>query len=173
MIIARFATIHLRQCINAITPLWNTKRETARKVKHRLSAVFKLAVAEGHRDDNPVDAVDAALPKRRDAAQRPGNHRALPHGEVADALATIATTDAWTGTRLAFRFLVLTATRNGKVRGAMWDEMDVDTALWTIPATRMKAAVEHRVPLSGAALAALDEARQIADSSGLAFPSVT
>ena len=69
----------------------------------------------------------------------------------------MAATDAWTGTRLAFRFLVLTATRNGEVRGATWDEMDVDGALWTIPAARMKAAVEHRVPLSDAALAVLDE----------------
>ncbi len=169
----RVDAVTSRQCINALTPLWNTKRETARKVKHRLSAVFKLAVAQGHREDNPVDAVDAALPKRRGAAQRAGNHRALPHGEVAQALATIASTDAWTGTRLAFRFLVLTAARNGEVRGATWDEMDIDDALWTIPATRMKAAVEHRVPLSRAALAVLDETREIADPSGLVFPSVT
>ena len=85
---------------------------------------------------------------------------------------TIAATDAWVGTRLAFRFLILTATRYGEVRSAAWDEMDVDAALWTIPATRMKA-VEHRAPLSGAALAVLDEARAIADPSGLVFPSVT
>lgn len=91
---------------------------------------------------------------------------------MANALATITATDAWTGIRLAFRFLVLTATRNGEVRGAMWDEMDVDAALWTIPPTRMKAAVEHRVPLSDAALAVLDEARDIADPGGLVFPSV-
>ena len=169
----RVDAVSSRHCISALTPLWNTKRETARKVKQRLSAVFKLAVAEGHREDNPIDAVDAALPKRRGAAQRAGNHRALPHGDVADALATVAGTDAWTGTRLAFRFLVLTAARNGEVRGATWDEMDVDAALWTIPATRMKAAVEHRVPLSDAALAVLSEARDIADASGLVFPSVT
>ena len=169
----RVDAVTSRQCVNALTPLWNTKRETARKVKHRLSAVFKLAVAQGHRQDNPVDAVDAALPKRRGAAQRAANHRALPHAEVADALATVARTDAWAGTRLAFRFLVLTAARNGEVRGATWDEMDADAALWTIPATRMKAAVEHRVPLSDAALAVLDEAREIADPGGLVFPSVT
>ena len=169
----RVDAVTSRQCINALTPLWNTKRETARKVKHRLSAVFKLAVAQGHREDNPVDAVDAALPKRRGAAQRAGNHRALPHGEVADALATVTATDAWSGTRLAFRFLVLTAARNGEVRGATWDEIDLDATLWTIPATRMKAAVEHRVPLSDAALAVLDEARAIADPGGLVFPSVT
>ena len=133
--------------------------------------MFKLAVAQGHREEPPVDAVDAALPKRRGAAQRAGNHRALPHDEVADALATVAGTDAWTGTRLAFRFLVLTAARNGEVRGATWDEMDVDAALWTIPATRMKAAVQHRVPLSDAALAVLDEARTIADRAASCSPA--
>ena len=169
----RVDAVTSRQCINALSPLWNTKRETARKVKHRLSAVFKLAIAEGHRQDNPIDAVDAALPKRRGAAQRPGNHRALPHGEVSNALAAIAETDAWTGTKLAFRFLVLTAARNSEVRRATWDEIDLDATLWTIPATRMKAAAEHRVPLSDAALTVLEEARAIADSSGLVFPSVT
>ena len=169
----RVDAVTSRQCINALAPLWNTKRETARKIKQRLSAVFKLAVAQGHREDNPIDAVDAALPKRRGVAQRAGNHRALPHGDVADALATIAATDAWTGTRLAFRFLVLTAARSGEVRRATWEEMDIDRALWTIPATRMKAAVEHRVPLSGAALAVLDGAREIADPGDLVFPSVT
>ena len=169
----RVDAVTSRQCINALTPLWNTKRETARKVKHRLSAVFKLAIAEGHRKDNPVDAADAALPRRRGDAQRRGNHRALPYREVANALAVVAATDAWTGTKLAFRFMVLTAARNGEVRGATWDEMDVDAALWTIPATRMKAAVEHRVPLSDAALTVLDEARAIADPSGLVFPSVS
>ena len=169
----RVGAVTSRQCINALAPLWNTKRETARKVKHRLSAVFKLAIAEGHRSDNPVDAADAALPKRRGDAQRAGNHRALPYGEVGNALATIAATDAWTGTKLAFRFMVLTVARNGEVRGATWAEIDVDAALWTIPATRMKAAVEHRVPLSGAALTVLDDARAIADPGGLVFPSVT
>ena len=92
---------------------------------------------------------------------------------MADALAAIAATEAWAGTKLAFRFMVLTAARNGEVRGATWDEMDVDSALWTIPATRMKAAIEHRVPLSAAALTVLDEARALADPSGLVFPSVT
>ena len=86
----RVDAVTRRQCIAALTPLWNTKRETARKVKDRLSAVFKLAVAEGHREDDPVDAADAALPKRRGTAQRARNHRALPHSEVADALARIS-----------------------------------------------------------------------------------
>ena len=86
-------------------------------------------------------------------------------------MSIVAGTNACVGTKLAFRFLVLTAARNGEVRGATWAEIDTDHALWTIPPTRMKAGDEHRVPLSNAALAVL-EAQDIADDSGLLFPSV-
>ena len=70
---------------------------------------------------------------------------------------------------LAFEFLVLTAARSGEVRGARWEEIDGD--VWTVPGERMKAGRPHRVPLSPAALAVLDQARQYADDSGLVFPS--
>ena len=78
--------------------------------------------------------------------------------------------DTWLGNRLAFRFLVLTAARIGEVRGATWEEIDVDDALWTVPAARMKGAEEHRVPLSGAALDVLASARELEDGTGLVFP---
>ena len=159
-------------CIAALAPLWNTKRETGRKAKRRLSAIFKLAVAEGHRIDNPIDQASAALPNRRGEQQRVRRQPALPYDQVADALATVAATNAWLGTKLAFRFLVLTASRSGEVRGATWAEVDTDHALWTIPPTRMKAGDEHRVPLSDAALTVLAEAQEIADESSLLFPSV-
>ena len=72
---------------------------------------------------------------------------------------------------LAFEFLVLTACRSGEVRGALWNEMDFDARDWRIPAERMKTQREHRVPLSGRALAVLREAQRLADGSGLVFPS--
>ena len=158
-------------CIAVLAPLWNTKRETGRKTKRRLSAVFKLAVAEGHRADNPIDQASAALPNRRGDQQRVQRQAALPYDQVAEALATVAGTGAWLSTKLAFRFLVLTAARSGEVRGAIWPEIDFDHALWTIPGTRMKAGDEHRVPLSTDAVSALSDARAIADDSGLVFPS--
>ena len=68
---------------------------------------------------------------------------------------------------------MLTAVRSGEVRGARWDEIDVDKAVWTISGERMKTGREHRVPLSSAAVAVLDEAKAIAPSAGLVFPSVT
>ena len=76
-------------------------------------------------------------------------------------------------TALVFEFLVLTACRSGEVRGARWDEVDEAAATWTAPPARMKAKLEHRVPLSARAVAVLDEARELADRSGLVFPSPT
>ena len=153
-----------------LVPIWSTKRDTAQKVKQRLSAAMRWAVAQGHRSDNPFgEAINAALPRN---GHKVVHHKALPHGDVADALRTIRTVKrAWIGTRLAFEFLVLTACRSGEVRGATWDEIDLDTATWTIPAERMKMDTEHRVPLSAAALDILDQASEIADASGLVFPS--
>ena len=76
-------------------------------------------------------------------------------------------------TALAFEFLVLTACRSGEVRGVRWDEVDDVAAIWTVPPERMKAKLEHRVPLSDRAVAVLDETRDIADRSSLVFPSPT
>ena len=73
--------------------------------------------------------------------------------------------------RLAFEFTVLTAARSGEVRGALWSEMDMDTATWTILGERMKSGREHRVPLSDRALTILDMARMLDDGSGLVFPA--
>ncbi len=83
------------------------------------------------------------------------------------------TSKARRATALSFEFLVLIACRSGEVRGARWDEVDDDAATWTVPPKRMKAKLEHRVPLSPRAVAMLDEAREIADEGGLLFPSPT
>ena len=80
---------------------------------------------------------------------------------------------AYRGTVLAFEFLVLNASRSGEVRYARWDEIDCAAATWTIPAERMKANREHRVPLAPRALSILDEARELSDGGGLLFPSPT
>ena len=152
--------------LGVLTPIWNEKRETAKRVRQRIGAVMRWSVAEGHRTDNPVDAIGAALPK---TGCNKAHHRALPYGAVAGALATVRASAAYPTTKLAFECLVLTAARSGEVRGMRWDEVDGDT--WTVPAERMKTGREHRVPLSGPTLAVLREARQYADGSGLVFPS--
>ena len=155
-----------------LNPIWHDKPETAGKVRQRISTVMSWAIAQGYRADNPAgEAIAAALPKRNGVTK---HSRALPFAEVGEAVEKIAGLAlAALSTRLAFRFLVLTAVRSGEVRGARWDEIDVDKAVWTISGERMKTGREHRVPLSSAAVAVLDEAKAIAPSAGLVFPSVT
>ena len=160
------------ECTAVLGALWNDRRETASRLRQRLSAVFKLVVAESRRADNPVDAAYAALPNRRGDAQRKRHHAALPHSEVATALEAVEASEAWAGVKLAFRFLVLTAARSGEVRGATWDEIDLGRAVWTVPPERMKAGVEHRVPLSAATLRVLCDAAASTGGGTLLFPSV-
>ena len=151
-----------------LTPIWNAKRETARRVRQRVSKVMDWARAEGHRTDNPVDAIGAALPTNGHGRE---HHKALPYAAVSGALATVQASGAWWATKAAFEFLTLTAARSGEVRGMEWDE--VDGATWTIPGERMKAGREHRVPLSPRALDILAEAREATGGAGLVFPSIT
>ena len=161
--------IHTADVMAVLLPIWNEKRETARRVRRRISAVMRWAVAQGYREDNPAgDAIGAALPHN---GVRRRHHRALPYAEVAGAIAKVRASGAYPATVLAFEFLVLTACRSGEVRGARWKEMDLAGREWRIPGARMKTGREHRVPLSGGAVAVLQEAQALADGSGVVFPS--
>ncbi len=109
--------------MTTLMPIWTEKYVTARKVHHRISAVMRWAIAQGYRTDNPAgDAVLAALPRRSTPV---GHHKALPHREVAGAVAVMRSSKAWRGVKLAFEFLVLTATRSAEVRLATWREVDL------------------------------------------------
>ncbi len=167
----RVSDISTADVMAVLLPIWNDKRETARRVRQRIGAIMKWAVAQGFRQDNPAgDAIGAALPKNGVAKK---HHRALPHTEVWSAITTVRASRANWATVAAIEFLILTAARSGEVRKARWDEVDSGTATWTVPADRMKMQREHRVPLSRRALQILVEARKMADGSGLIFPSVT
>ena len=113
------------------------------------------AVAMEYRADNPCGRVGAVLGVQQDRVQ---HMQALPHGEVAAAIKTVQATGATPAVKLAFEFLVLTAARSGEVRGAVWTEIDLAAGVWTIPAARMKAKREHRVPLCGRAVEILEAA---------------
>ena len=154
-----------------LLPIWTDKRETARRVKQRISAICRWAVAQGYRTDDPAGiVVDAALP-RNAIERRP--MPALPYEKVTDCIAKVkASRRASASSKLALEFLVLTAARSAEVRKATWDEVDVEGATWTVPAERMKANCEHRVPLSDRALEVLTEAGELSDGSGLVFPGV-
>ena len=165
------SSITTADVMGVLFPIWSTKRETARRVRQRIGAVMKWAVAQGYREDNPAgDAISAALPKN---GARRQHQRALPHTEVSSALGRVRDSGAHPTTVLAFELLALTACRSGEVRGARWDEVDDDTATWTVPPARMKAKLEHRVPLSPRCVEILGQARQFDDGAGLVFPSPT
>ena len=156
--------------LEILSPIWHSKAPTARYVHQRIHAVLEWAVGMDYRVDNPCDRVLPVLGPQGDIVQ---HMRALPHREVAAAVATVRASGATPVVRLAFEFLVLTAARSGEVREARWTEIDTTYHVWTVPATRMKAKREHRVPLCGRAAEILDAARTLGDGdSPLVFPTV-
>jgi integrase len=150
-----------------LQPIWLEKPETARRVRQRIGTVMKWAIANGWRQDNPADAIAQALPKQ-DKTQ--AHRKALPYDKVSEFLDALKASNAGDATKLALELVILTASRSGEVRLAEWSEIDLDQALWTRPAHRMKSKKEHRVPLSPRAVDVLSEARKFGSGEGLVFP---
>lgn len=152
-----------------LTPIWGTRPETARRVRQRIRAILRWAWAHGFVTENVAgEAIDGALP----AMPAVKTHlRALPYWDVAAALDTVEASRASLSAKACLRFVVLTACRSGEARLAKWDEVHYKAREWRIPGSRMKAGVDHRVPLSDVALAVLDGARSLRDESDLIFPS--
>jgi integrase len=156
-----------------LTPIWNTKSETAARIRGRIETVLDYAKVHGWRaGENPArwkGHLDNVLPARAKVA-KVEHHAALPWSEVGAFMAELEKQEG-VGAQ-AFRFAILTAARTGEVIGARWSEIDMNTAVWSIPASRMKGAREHRVPLSDAALAVLREAAKLrqSDADGSVFP---
>ena len=165
----RVDQIETPDVLRALAPIWLTKGETASRVRQRIGTVLDWAKAAGHRSgDNPVEGVTRGLPKQ---GEREEHHAALPYSEVPVFVARLR---AMSGQgdigRLAFEFLILTAARTSEVLGANWSEIDMAKALWTVPAARMKAGREHRVPLSERAVEVLTKAKALGAGSLLIFP---
>ena len=155
--------------LRVLTPLWTSRPEQARKVRQSIRSTLSWAQASGLVETNMAgEAINGALPAQPAVKE---HLRALPYRQVGAALATVDASASSLSAKLAFRFTVLTAARSGEVRGATWNEIDIDAATWTIPANRMKAGAEHRVALSDAAVAVLEQACQLRDRAGLLFPS--
>jgi integrase len=135
-----------------LKPLWNEKPETASRLRGRIERVLDGAKAQGLRSgENPArwrGHLDQLLPKRQRLTR--GHHAAMNYAELPAFMTDLQARQATAA--LALEFVILTAARSGEVLGARWDEFDLDRAVWTIPAARMKAGREHRVPLSRRAL---------------------
>ena len=165
----RIDRITTADVLAVLRPIWTTKRPTAEQVRRRMAAIMQWSVVQGHRSDDPVAPVDAVLPRN---GARTTHQRALHHSKVADALAKVRTSNAYVGMKDAIEFLTLTAARSIEVRGASWGEIDLNARTWVVPASRMKTGIEHRVPLSQAAVDVLERAKEYS-TSALVFPSAT
>ena len=155
--------------LRVLTPIWTTKPEVARKQRNRIKTVMSWCQAHGFIEHNVAgEMIDGALPAMPAVKE---HYRALPYQEVPSALETIDASNASLAAKLCFRFLVLTATRSGEARGARWSEVNLDAKEWRIPASRMKAMVEHSIPLPVAVVALLEQAHTLRDGSDLIFPS--
>ena len=161
--------IDRRAVLQVLSPIWTSRPETARRVRQRMRTIFRWAMAHGFMETNPAgEAIDGALPRM---PKTKAHFRSLPYQEVTSALGTIEASQASMAAKLCLRFLVLTAARSGEARGTTWDEVDIEGREWRIPGERMKAGLEHRVPLSTQALEVLVEAAALRDESGLVFSS--
>ena len=150
-------SITRRELAGILAPICRPMPETARKLRQSLQLIFRWAVANDYRADNPADD---ALPLLLPDVDKVVEHRAaLPYPDVAGAIQVIRESESWAATKLCFEFLILTGARSWEARGATWDEVKGD--VWEIPAARMKSDRSHKVPLSSQALGILREAREL------------
>ena len=163
--------VGLPHVLAVLEPLWLTTTETASRLRGRIESVLDWATVRGYRSgDNPArwrGHLDKLLPAPSKVA-KPEHHIAVALADVAGFVLKLRAAEGM-GAR-ALEFAILTAARSGEVRGARWAEVDRQAKLWVIPAARMKAGKEHRVPLSDAALSLLDALPKI-DAGDLVFPA--
>lgn len=159
------AAIDTGLVMKVLEPIWRTKTETASRLRGRIEAILDWATVRGYRSgENPArwkGHLDTLLPKRS-KVQQVVHHPALPYQDL-PAFLQLLRQQTGTAAR-ALELLILTTTRTSETIEAQWEEIDLNTSTWIIPAARMKANVEHRVPLSKQASALLQQ--QKANSSG-------
>ena len=164
--VADIATAHVLQILE---PIWQEKPETASRIRGRIEALLDAAKAHGYREgENPArwrGHIAQILPARSKLTR--GHHKALAYSELPSFMSQLRARAAIAA--LALEFVILTATRTSELLGAKWGEVDLDKATWTIPALRMKAGKEHRVPLSPRAIEILQTVKP--NGSDWLFPS--
>ena len=164
--VADIATAHV---LTILEPIWQEKPETAARIRGRIETVLDAAKARGYREgENPArwrGHIAQILPPRSRLTR--GHHKALPYAAIPAFMAQLREREAMAA--LALEFVILTATRTSEVLGATWAEVDLDKAIWTVPATRMKAGKEHRIPLSPRAVEILEAVKPL-DKASL-FPA--
>ena len=157
--------------LRALSPIWLTKPETASRVRQRIATVLDWAKAAGFRTgDNPAAGVGKGLPRQPD---RKKHFVAILYAEVPKFIIDLQAVSASEFALLAFELLILTAARTNEVLGARWAEVNFEQNIWIIPASRMKAGRDHRVPLTSRAVDLLCRARASSDGGDFVFPGRT
>jgi len=155
------AEIDAPHVLKVLEPIWREVPETASRLRGRIETVLDSAKARGYRQgENPArwrGHLAQILPARTKLSR--GHHKAMPYDAIPAFLGALRAREAVAA--LALEFVILTAARTGEVIAAEWDEVDLAKALWTVPAERMKAGKEHRVPLSPRAVEILEETKQL------------
>ena len=163
--------VDLPHVLACLEPIWRTKTETASRLRGRIQAVLDWATVRKYRKgDNPArwkGHLDHILPAPAKVAQTE-HHRAVSIDAAPEFMRALRMRDGMAAR--ALEFAILTAARSGEVRGAQWDEIDLHSKVWTVPANRMKAKKEHRVPLSQTAVTLLERLGRIEDSKYV-FPN--
>jgi integrase len=152
---------------DVLAPIWLAKPETARRVRQRIGTVLDWSYARGFRaTEAPMRSLSKGLPRQ---PKKDNHFAALPYASLPDFMEKLGARES-VG-RVALEALILTAARSGEIRGATWSELDLEAALWTIPAERMKMARVHVVPLAPQAVAVFERAKKFkAGASDLVFP---
>ena len=163
--------VALPHVLAVLQPIWRTKTETASRLRGRIESVLDWATARGYREGlNPArwkGHLDHLLPSPR-RIMKTGHHAALHVGEIGAFMQRLRAQQGISAR--ALEFVIQTAARSGEARGAQWTEIDLDAATWIVPAERMKAHKEHRVPLPDAAVKLLRGLPRIAGTD-LVFPA--
>lgn len=160
--------IDVAQIVSALSPIWTTKPELARKLRIRILQVLSFAKARGWRTEAPPTARE--LKSGLAIQPRSKNFAAMPYQEVPPFIQVQLQKEATAG-RLALLFAIATAARSGEVRQAKWEQVNQEEFLWTRPAEIMKTRTAHIVTLNTLALRILENAKTLTDQSGLIFPS--
>lgn len=165
------AKVGLTEVLAVLEPIWKSKTETASRLRGRIESVLDWAAVRGYRDGaNPARWKGhlATILQAPSKISKVTSHKALPIDATPSFMSALRQKEGIAAK--ALEFLVLTATRSGEVRGACWTEIDLKKAIWTIPAHRMKAGKEHRVPLSTPAIQLLESLPRFLDND-LVFPA--
>jgi integrase len=166
------AMVDTEAVLRVLRPIWHVKPETAKRIRGRIERVLNAARAAGHRTgENPAlwrGHLDFLLPRPPKLVR--GHHPAMPYREVPAFVQGLRNRPGLSAR--ALEVLILTAARSGEIRGMVWGELDLQAALWVVPAIRMKAKREHRVPLPARAVEILSGLR-VGDPAptALVFPS--